>query len=38
VASGNANSKFTASLPKIGGSVSGTFSTFVGTGSQVNWQ
>jgi hypothetical protein len=38
VASGNANSTFTASLPKIGGSVSGVFASFVGTGAQVTWQ
>jgi hypothetical protein len=38
VASGNANSTFSASLPKIGGSVSGTFSSFIGSGAQVTWQ
>jgi uncharacterized protein (TIGR03437 family) len=38
VASGSANTSFTASLPKIGGSVTGNFSTFVGTGAQVTWQ
>jgi uncharacterized protein (TIGR03437 family) len=38
VASGNSNSTFSASLPKIGGTVSGVFSTFVGTGAQVTWQ
>jgi uncharacterized protein (TIGR03437 family) len=38
VASGNANSTFTASLPKLGGSVTGVFSSFVGTGGQINWQ
>jgi uncharacterized protein (TIGR03437 family) len=36
--SGNGNTTFTASLPKLGGSASGTFSNFVGTGAQVTWQ
>jgi hypothetical protein len=38
VASGNAGNPFTASLPKLGGSTTGTFSSFVGTGAQVTWQ
>jgi uncharacterized protein (TIGR03437 family) len=38
VLSGNYNSTFSATLPKIGGSVSGTFGSFVGTGAQVAWQ
>jgi uncharacterized protein (TIGR03437 family) len=38
VASGNANSTFTASLPKLGGSVTASFSTFAGNGATVNWQ
>jgi uncharacterized protein (TIGR03437 family) len=38
IASGNASSTFTANLPKLGGSVTGAFSSFVGSGSQVTWQ
>jgi fibronectin-binding autotransporter adhesin len=38
VASGNVNSTFTATLPKIGGNVSGIFATFAGSGAQVTWQ
>jgi uncharacterized protein (TIGR03437 family) len=38
VATGTANSTFTASLPKIGGSVTGAFASFVGSGSTVTWQ
>jgi uncharacterized protein (TIGR03437 family) len=38
VASGNSGNPFTASLPKLGGSTTGTFSSFVGTGAQVTWQ
>jgi hypothetical protein len=38
VASGNLNTTFTASLPKIGGSTTATFSSFVGSGATVTWQ
>ena len=38
VATGNLSSTFTATLPRIGGSVTGVFSNFVGTGAQVTWQ
>jgi uncharacterized protein (TIGR03437 family) len=38
VASGNASTTFSAQLPKLGGSTTGTFASFVGTGAQVTWQ
>ena len=38
VASGNSNTTFTANLPKLGGTVTGYFSSFVGNGASVTYQ
>jgi uncharacterized protein (TIGR03437 family) len=38
IASGSANTTFTASLPKIGGSATGAFLSLVGTGTQATYQ